>query len=346
MIKNIERHEKNNFNKLSLHPLQSWEWGEFRLKTGIEVLRLGRYLNNKLIETALITIHPIPFTSYKIGYFPKGGIPSKEMLNELIKIGVHENLIFIKMEPNLIKNLKSKIPAFAEASVGRQKPNFDIRESPHPLFTRYTFQLDLTKSEDELMQNMHHKTRYNTGLARKKGVTISEDDPDEAFKEYLKLMKETTLRQKFYAHTEYYHRLMWETLKPPKIAKLFLAKYKDEEKNHTLVAWILFLFNKVLYYPYGASSTLFRNLMPSNLMMWEVIKFGKRMGATKFDMWGALAPNPQPSDPWSGFHKFKEGYGGELVELAGSFDLIIKPSIYRMYNLAHGIRELYLKITR
>jgi len=330
MIKKVEISDKSVFNQLANHPMQSWEWGEFRLNSGIEVIRLGRYKDDKLKETAQITIHPVPFTSYNIGYFPKGGITSTEMLEHLYQIGVNKNCIFIKLEPNTekVQNLKMLIP------------------SAHPLFTRYTFQLDLRESENEILAKMHPKTRYNLRLAEKKGVYVVEDNSTAAFNNYLRLTEETTRRQKFYAHTPAYHKLMWQILNPAKIARLFLAKYKHQGQEIILVAWILFLFNKVLYYPYGASSALFRNLMPSNLMMWEAIKFGKRKGALKFDMWGALGPNPNTSDPWYGFHKFKEGYGAKLTELAGSFDIIIKPSIYRMYNLAHGIRELYLKIIR
>lgn len=346
MIKIVAPSEKNNFNKLAFHPLQSWEWGEFRLKTGIEVIRLGRYENNKLTETAQITVHPIPFTAYKIGYFPKGGIISNEMLIELVNIGKKEKMIFIKLEPNVNSD-----PAAAKAMAGGQvfrSPDFqkNLVFSPHPLFTQYTFLLDLTKSEEELLKNMHHKTRYNIKLAEKKGVKIIEDDSENAFNKYLKLTKETTIRQKFFAHTEEYHRLMWETLKPSGIARLFLAKYKENGKEEILAAWILFNFNNVLYYPYGASSTLYRNLMASNLMMWTAIKFGKKQGCKLFDMWGALGPEPSPSDSWYGFHKFKEGYGATLTELIGSFDLIINPALYNLYNLVHYFREIYLKIIR
>ena len=336
MIRIVKESEKNNFNKLAFHPLQSWEWGEFRLKTGIEVERFGRYENGKLAETAQITFHLIPFSSYKIGYFPKGNIPTKEMVEYLTVWGKKNNCIFIKFEPNLKKDLRFKIEDLRK----------ELRVSPHPLFTKYTFELDLTKSEDELLKNMHPKTRYNIRLAEKKGVKITEDNSSVSFENYLKLLEETTTRQKFYAHTSSYHRLMWETLEKNKIVKLLLAKYKNGDNEETLVAWILFLFNKVLYYPYGASSSQYKNLMASNLMMWEAIKFGKKMGAVKFDMWGALGTDPDPNDPWYGFHKFKEGYGAELVELEGSFDLIIKPWTYLAYNLVHNIRELYLKLRK
>ena len=85
ILQDVNIKDKNEFNKLATHPLQSWVWGEFRKKTGLEVVRLGRYDKNKLIETAQITIHPIPFTNSTIGYLPKGGIPSREILQKLVE---------------------------------------------------------------------------------------------------------------------------------------------------------------------------------------------------------------------------------------------------------------------
>jgi lipid II:glycine glycyltransferase (peptidoglycan interpeptide bridge formation enzyme) len=134
---------------------------------------------------------------------------------------------------------------------------------------------------------------------------------------------------------------MWASLKNS-MAYLLIAEYRGKP----LVAWILFIFNNVLYYPYGASSNEHREVMASNLMMWEAIRFGKKMKCGTFDMWGSLGPNPDPSDPWYGFHRFKEGYGGTLTEFVGSFDLIINPFLYQLYNLAHHARWVYLRIKK
>src|SRR3989338_6930044 len=172
-IKNVPEKEKSLFNKLASHPLQSWEWGEFRLKTGIEVIRLGNYQNGKLVETAQLTIHQIPFTDKTIGYFPKGGVQSQEMLLALFELGKQKKCIFIKLEPN-IKKVDSS-PSLILNS------NFLILNSSHPLFTKYTFQLDLIKSEEELLKNMHPKTRYNIKVAQKHEVIVQEDNSDEAF---------------------------------------------------------------------------------------------------------------------------------------------------------------------
>ena len=336
-IRIVEEKDKEGFNILATHPMQSWEWGEFRVKTGIEILRLGRFDRNKLLETAQITIHPIPFTSWKIGYMPKGGILSREMLLEIVKLGKKNKLIFVKIEPNLSSDN-------TDFQLFLQKDKNLICKSPHPLFTRFTFQLDLNKTEEELLKNMHSKTRYNIKVALKHNVLIKEEKSRDAFNSYLKLLMETTKRQKFYAHDEKYHRLMWETLSDAGMAHLFTANLAHEGKNHVLAAWILFLFNNILYYPYGSSSNDYRYVMASNLMMWEAIKFGKKNNAGIFDMWGALSPKHKENDLWTGFHKFKEGYHPSLVELAGSYDIVINPLLYRLYNLAYILRQIILKI--
>lgn len=317
------------FNNFVTHPLQSWQWGEFRKKTGIEVFRFGQFQKNKLQNVYQLTLHKIPKVSFFIGYVPKSALPSYELLSFIQNFFKNKNVIFIKFEPN-VERIKNK-----NLVIGKYK----LLESTRPLFTKYTFQIDLTKSEDELSEQMKSKTRYNVRLAQRKGVTVREDNSKESFETYLKLQKETTKRQKFYAHDEKYHRLLWETLHPVKIAYLLNAYYNNE----VLVSWIVFLFNNVLYYPYGASSDKYRNLMASNLILWEAMKWGKAHGAKVFDLWGALGPNPSSSDPWYGFHRFKEGYGGRLIEFVGSYDFVINPLLYPIYNLADLIRWKVLR---
>lgn len=343
MITIVNPQDKKEFNRLALHPLQTWEWGEFRQKTGIEVVRLGKYKNNKLIETSQLTIHQLPFTVSTIGYLPKGPIPSKEMLKKLYEVGKQFKCIFIKLEPNVEK--VSHQLSMSNLPDGKAGQRLTIVPSPHPLFTRYTFQLDLTKSEEELLKNMHPKTRYNIKVAQKNGVTVTEEEGPSAFSQYLKLLFETTKRQRFFAHNQKYHKLMWETLKPAGMAHLLTAKINSEGKEIALVSWILFLLNGVLYYPYGASSDKFRNVMASNLMMWEAIRFGKKHKALLFDMWGALGPNPDINNPWYGFHRFKQGYNPRLLEFIGSYDLVIDPLMYKFYNLLYKIREKILKLS-
>ncbi len=315
--------------KNNIHPLQSPLWGEFREKTGVKVVR-GNGLQ--------LTIHTLPHTGYTIGYLPKGPMPTKQMTDWLTKVGKDEKCIFIQLEPN-IENADGLKLAIR---------NLGFIPSSRPLFTKYTFVLDLTKSEEELLKNMHPKTRYNIRVAEKKGVQIVEDNSGKAFEDYLKLTRETTTRQNFYAHGEKYHQLMWETLKATseKIDenKLTAHLLKGTYNGKVLVTWILFVLGDTLYYPYGASSSENREVMASNLMMWEAIRFGKKLGLKKFDMWGSLGPNPDVKDPWFGFHRFKEGYGPNLTEFIGSYDLVINKKMYLVYKVLNKVRWAILRI--
>jgi len=326
IIRPLMSDEKNEFNKVVTHPLQSWEWGEFREKTGTDVVRLGQFENQTIQNGLQITFHSLPKINYKVGYLPKCTMFNQKMLQALIKIGKENNAVFIKIEPNLTKG----------------KEFFLSNGLVHgrPLFTKYTFQIDLTQEKESLMNNMDQKTRYNVRLAKRKGVKVEEDNSLDAFQKYLDLTFKTTKRQRFYAHNEQYHRLMWQSLFPAKIAHLLKAVYKGE----TLVAWILFSFNNVLYYPYGASSSRHRNVMASNRIMWEAMLFGKKIGCHTFDLWGSLGPNPDKSDPWYGFHRFKKGYGGKLVKFIGTYDLVLNKPLYKLYNIADSLRWKYLKI--
>jgi len=332
---------KTEYNQIVLHPLQSYEWGEFRKLTGVKIVRRGLEKNGKLIDAFTLTIHNVPRTKFKIGYFPKGPAPSKEVLTELKRIGKENNCIFIQLEPN-VTDTKLKI----------SDPQVCV--SHHPLFTKYTFILDISKSEEELLKNFHPKTRYNIRVAEKHNVKVSINNSKQAFEKYLELTHETTTRQNFYAHTPSYHTKMWNTLSAttdaPKnllAAQLLTASYKTPEGTTELLAtWVLFTFHNYLYYPYGASSSKYRNTMSSNLIMWEAIKFGKKMGLTYFDMWGALGPNPDQNDPWYGFHRFKQGYGATHTEFIGSFDLVIHPLMYQVYKITDHIRWGLLRIKK
>lgn len=336
MYQEISEEYKQQFNSLAPHPMQSWEWGEFRKKTGVTVIRRGKFEGKKLVDAFQLTVHPLPKLPFTIGYLPKGKAPTEEMLGELKQIGKKYKCLFIKLEPDV--ELPSDELDMRNQELWLEKHN--TYKSPHPLFTKYTFQIDLTKSEEELLKQMNQKTRYNVRLAQKRGVTIEEDDSENAFNRYLKLTHETTTRQKFYAHNETYHRLMWKNLHASNITHLLTATYQGK----IVVTWVVFLFNDILYYPYGASTNEHREVMASNLMMWEAMKWGKKHGAKLFDLWGALGKNPNPKDPWYGFHRFKEGYGARHVELIGSWDVVINPTLYKTYNILNTIRWLILRV--
>jgi len=339
LIRVVKQEEQALFDQVVNHPLQSWNWGDFRKTTGVAVERLGFYENGKLTKGLQVTFHPIPMLGKTAGYLPKAFTPDENQLAALKTLGEQHNALFIKLEPNV-----------AAQAVQAKTIHQPIRQfllsheckSGRPLFTKYTFELDLTPDEETLFANLNSKTRYNTRLAKKKGVKIVENTSQEGLNIYLKILSETTSRQGFYAHSPDYFQKMWNQLGTSGIMRIFNAVYQEK----VLVSWIVFIFNNVLYYPYGASTREHREVMASNLMMWEIIKFGKQAGCTKFDMWGSLGPEPNPKNPWYGFHRFKEGYGGTLMEFAGTYDLVLNPILYTLFRKVDNLRWKILRLIK
>ncbi|OGM29300.1 hypothetical protein A2801_02120 [Candidatus Woesebacteria bacterium RIFCSPHIGHO2_01_FULL_41_10] len=297
-------------DKIATHPLQTSAWSEFR-----------RHWGNEILETkyGLLIINRLPL-GIGIGTFIKGPKPTQKMLSDLKNLAKEHNLIFIKLEPN-VKKTKQLVSLMQNNAAVPGKT----------LFTPTTFWIDLTKSEEDLLKSFHPKTRYNIGYAQRKGVVVNKDNSDEAFEKYLELTRETTRRQGFYAHTEKYHRLMWQTLKKADIAHLFVAKHGKE----ILTTWIIFKWKDYIYYPYGAWSGEKQNLQPNSLMMWEAIRFGKAQKCKTFDLWGR--------EIGKGFTRFKEGFNPEIIEFLGTWDLVTSP-LYYPYRAAEFLRWRLLRL--
>lgn len=303
--------DEKSLNVAATHPLQSWAWGEFRKQWGNEVVRFS---------FGQITVHKLYFLPFKVAVFNKGPKPTKEMLQELREYATKHNILFIKLEPNVLKN---------NSDLFLLKQNGAIPGKT--LFTPSTFTIDLTKSEEELLTSFNQKTRYNIRLAERKGVIVKEDNSKAAFKKYWSLTTETAKRQGFFVHTKRYHELMWETLHKAGIAHMLTATFN----NKTIVTWVLFVWKDTLYYPYGASSENHKNVMAPNLMMWEAIRFGKKLKLKTFDLWGR--------EEGKGFTKFKEGYNPKIVEFLGTWDLVCSP-LYWGYRVAEYMRWKILKL--
>src|SRR5689334_18455931 len=102
-FEDIEENLKYEYNNKVNHPLQAFEWGEFRKKTGVKVIRRATVNKNAITDPYQITVHKTPFFPYFIGYFPKGLVPSKNLIDELKQMGKENKLSYIQLEPDVRK---------------------------------------------------------------------------------------------------------------------------------------------------------------------------------------------------------------------------------------------------
>ena len=136
--------------------------------------------------------------------------------------------------------------------------------------------------------------------------------------------------------------MAWEKLSREGNAFILTSYYQ----NTPLASWMFFIYEDVLYYPYGGSSEQYRNLFGSNVVAWEGIRIGKQLGCKTFDMWGtAIDPNDE-GDSYHGFTNFKMKFGGKHVVYIDSYDFVINRSMYAMFNTANQFRWKVLKVLR
>ena len=181
LIREVLPEERESYNESVGHILQSYEWGVFRESTGVKVMRMGTYQGNGLTSGFQLTIHPLPITSSSVGYFPKAKELTPELLEQLTKIGQEQGCIFIKAEPTA-----SSQQLTAKTQQIIIENNLYILKNSQPILPQHTFIVDLTATEDEILNGMKEKTRYNIRLAEKQGVVIKE----KSDKESLEIFKE------------------------------------------------------------------------------------------------------------------------------------------------------------
>ena len=197
-----------------------------------------------------------------------------------------------------------------------------FHHNPNGIQPNRTVTVDLSRSEDDLLSAMHHKTRYNLQLAERKGVLVNEiSDPDR----FWSLMERTTERDKFRSHTkEYYRSLLSYFSKESNVirTRLFGALFEGK----VIAAALVLEHGTTAYYLHGASDYQHRALMGPFALHWRMMLRYKGAGFGTYDFWGIDA------DAYPGVTRFKLGWGGRVVERPGSFDLVVRPVWHWLYN--------------
>ena len=192
---------------------------------------------------------------------------------------------------------------------------------------KQSLMLDLLKTEEELLADMHQKTRYNIRLAEKKNLRFSEGNSDEDFDDFWRLMQKTGNRDGFKIHGKKHYQTLAQGNQD--FIKLFLIK-KD---SNCLAAGLFSFYGNKVTYLHGASDNDNRQLMSPYLLQWEVIRLAKQQGYKYYDFFGI------DEKKWPGVTRFKLGFGGYKAEYAGTNDLVFKPVIYYLYSLLRKIKR-------
>lgn len=184
------------------------------------------------------------------------------------------------------------------------------KQSKYPFLPSKTIHIDLTKSEKELLKEMHYKTRYNIKKAKSLKLKTKSSKDIEKF-------------ANFWQRCAIKQRGMYLSQKK-EIIELNSAFGKKAHiikclKDNILLSGILLIQTKdIAYYMYAASSGLGKKLFAPTLNVWEAIKLAKKLQCKIFDFEG-IYDERFPLKTWLGFTRFKKSFGGEEIEYPGTF---------------------------
>ncbi|MDP2721079.1 MAG: peptidoglycan bridge formation glycyltransferase FemA/FemB family protein [bacterium] len=224
---------------------------------------------------------------------------------EIGRVAAENNIFMLKLEPDIEAGEERN-----ESVVSLLKAN-GFQKDRWALSPTRTIQIDLTKSEEDLLKGMEKDTRYNVRLAAKRGVIVRKTND---FAEFKNLYFNTAKRKGFWPARKEIETL-WRVFSREKAANILTAYYK----GRALASTILLDSNEVGYYQHAASSTEHREVMAPYLLLWEAMKFIKNKGCKMLDLEGIYDPRMPSTKKWKGFTLFKRGFGGREVEYIGSF---------------------------
>lgn len=276
-------------------------------------------------------------------------------LAKAIKPYLPKNTIAIRYDPNVMfSSIEErddfihgmKLVCFADR-IKIKKSKVDIQPPDSTL-------VDLTADENEILNRMHQKWRYNIRLSERKGVIIRKYDGksvnlSEKIDKFYELTKETNARDGNSSHAKAYYKDLIEysaqensdsNNQVPQV-NLYIAEHEGDE-----IASIMTLFSKTeSIYLFGASSNKKRNLMPNHLLQWTAMKDAKQYGSLYYDMYGMSPEGKNENHPMHGLYMFKANFGGKNIHRIGSWDFPLKFS-YKLYRIAENLRAWWFKVVR
>ena len=314
--------------------LQTWEWSDFQTQEGSTVYRLGIYENDKLAGLAFV--YKITARRGSFLFCPHGPLidwSQTEAFNAFIdhlrQLATQEKVDFIRISPLVGPTSKTPTP---EATQMFQKAGF--RPAPIHMHPELAWLLDLTPTEEELLQNMKKRTRYSVRKAEKDGVKIETSYDPKDLDKFYQLYQETAVRQHFVPFSQKYIQREFEILSAADKIRMFFAHYHNEIVANAMIVFT----NGSGFYHHGASNRKYPTIPAAELLQWEAIREAKRRGLKLYNFWG-IAPEDDPKHPWVGLSRFKKGFGGFPEAYLHAQDLPLTPKYWLNY-IVETIRRI------
>lgn len=115
------------------------------------------------------------------------------------------------------------------------------------------------------------------------------------------------------------------------------SELKKEYGEETLLAGGMFMtYGNETVYLYSGSYGELMQFNAQYLVQWEIIKYGIANGFKRHNFYG-ISGDFSKTNKRHGVYEFKRGFDGSVIEYIGDFDLVLKPTNYKLACLKNKI---------
>jgi len=302
--------------------LQSWNWGEFQILMGKKIWRLGVFSNDKLLGVCFVYKEEARRGKHLV--IPHGPVIQKnefqvfqEFVEKIKQIGQKENASFIRVAPILERTEEN----------GKMLDQIGFRQAPMHIHAEVSWQININRSEEEILMDMKKNTRYYARKAEKnseikvvKGFTLKD------LAVFQELYRATVSRHDFVPFSKRYLNNEVKVFGADNEIMILTGTFKDK----SFASAIIIFWQDIAFYHHGASLPCSEPV--SYAVQWEIIKEAKARGCRLYNLWG-IADVADRSHPWAGLTLFKKGFGGKAVRYVKTMDLPISPLYWFNYGV-------------
>ena len=200
-------------------------------------------------------------------------------------------------------------------------------------FGYFNYELNLRRSEEQLLMGFDPKCRQNIRSASRRGLVVNEADPSSELEGFYSMVAESYSGSKVpLADRSLFESAFREM--PSPVTRLFVAEFEGK----VVAAACFLVYKKRVVYWYAGTKRL-KGLAPTSLILWKAITRFSAEGNELFDFAGA---------GWEGDNygpgKFKAKFGGELTNF-GRYRKIYAPWKLRCATSAYGILRGWISPT-
>ena len=103
------------------------------------------------------------------------------------------------------------------------------------------------------------------------------------------------------------------------------------------------IYNKEILSLFGRCYDKYKEFLSFYTIHWELIKYAINNGYTKYNFYGISGDFKDKSDELYGLYDFKRGFGGNVEEYIGEFDLVINKFMYFLYKYGFKFYKMIKK---